>query len=137
MKLAKQKARQRRLNLKSETVAKYPNRITDSENFEFLLSKFRILTVNLSKIEVSESNKSISQQFQSRKGKDGKTREQRKVKRCSGRGYRSARVRLAKECQTLRELEIGFLHWLTAKIIKDHPNLVVELLQILNIVEEP
>ena len=87
LKLAKQKARQRKLNLKS------------------------------------------------RKGKNGKPRNHRKAKRWGSRGYRSARLLFAKECQTLRERELGFLHWLTSKIIKDHPNLVVEQLQILNMVK--
>ena len=87
LKLAKQKARQRKLNLKS------------------------------------------------RKGKNGKPWDHRKAKRWNSGGYRSALSLFSKEGQTLREQELGFLHWLTSKIIKDHPDLLVEQLQILKMVK--
>ena len=83
MKLAKQKARQRKLNLKS------------------------------------------------RIGKNGETRDYRKAKRC----YRSSRALIEKVCQTLRERALGILLWLTLKIVQEHPNLVVEQLQTLNMVK--
>ena len=73
--------------------------------------------------------------LKSHKGTNDKPLDHRKAKRWGSRGYRSARSLFARECQTLREQELGFLHWLTSKIIKDHPNLVVEQLQILNMVK--
>ena len=68
-------------------------------------------------------------------GKNGEPTVHRKVKRWDSRSHRSGRLLFAKECQTLREQELGFLNWPTSKIIKDHPNLVVEQLQILNLVK--
>lgn len=55
--------------------------------------------------------------LKSRKGKTGKSRDNRKAKRWGRRLYRSARSLFAKESKTLREQELGFLHWLTSKII--------------------
>ena len=73
--------------------------------------------------------------LKSRRGKTGKSRDHLKGKRWGRRVYRSARSLFAKESKTLREQELGFLNWLTSKIIKEHSNLVVEQLQILNMVK--
>ena len=84
---------------------------------------------------VNQKTRQRKLNLNSRKGKNGKPRDHRKAQRWGSRGYRSVRSLFAKERETLREQELGFLHWLTLKIIKEHPNLVVEQLQILNMVK--
>ena len=65
------------------------------------------------------------------KGTNGETRDHCKAKHC----YRLSRALIAKVFQTLREQVLGSRHWLTSKIVQEHPNLVVEQLQILNMVK--
>ena len=95
------------------------------------VKKIKGFKLKLTKQKVTQRKLNLK----SRKGKNGKIRDYRKVMRWGSRGYRSPRALFAKECQTLREQDLSFLHWLTSKIIKDHLNLVVNKLRILNMVK--
>ena len=49
--------------------------------------------------------------------------------------YKKALKLHSKECQTVKERELGFMHMLTSAIVSKHPNLVIEDLQITNMVK--
>ena len=49
--------------------------------------------------------------------------------------YKKALRSYSKECQTVKERELGFMHMLTSAIVSKHPNLVIEDLQITNMVK--
>ena len=90
---------------------------------------------NLAIFSNGKNIKDCKLNLNSLKGKTGKSRDHRKAKRWGHRAYHSARSLFVKESKTLREQELGFQHWLTSKIIKERPNLVVEQLQTLNMMK--
>ena len=49
--------------------------------------------------------------------------------------YKKALRSHSKECQTVKERELGFMHMLTSAIVSKHPNLVIEDLRITNMVK--
>ena len=58
-----------------------------------------------------------------------------KAKTKGSNSYKKARALYSKECQTVKERELGFMHMLTSAIVSKHPNLVIEDLRITNMVK--
>ena len=58
-----------------------------------------------------------------------------KAKTKGSNSYKKARALYSKECQTVKERELGFMHMLTSAIVSKYPNLVIEDLQITNMVK--